>query len=145
MYIFLDVDGVLNRESDWNKHFTLNPECIANFKELVKHIPDAKIVLSSTWRNGIARDGKKAKHIEDLISMIETAGIHTVDKTAYSPDGNRSREIEYFLKRHEKDNYLILDDDRSIFDKGTSNLYIIDSIKGITSDDVTRIIKSISR
>ena len=77
--------------------------------------------------------------------MIETAGIHTIDKTAYSPDGNRSREIEYFLKSHEKDNYLILDDDRSIFDKGTSNLYIIDSIKGITSDDVTRIIKSINR
>lgn len=32
MYVFLDVDGVLNTESDWErKVYSLNSHCIASF------------------------------------------------------------------------------------------------------------------
>lgn len=143
MYIFLDVDGVLNKKSDWTRPFVLNPECVKNFVELINQISNAKIVLSSTWRNGIARDGSRAAHVEDLMNALSSAGINTIDRTANAPDGSRSKEIDYYLRRHERDSYIILDDDSSLFDEGakTRNLYIINNECGFQKNDIMEIMK----
>ena len=144
MYIFLDVDGVLNTEADWaRKVYSLNKSCVDAFGRLAKSIPNPKIVLSSTWRNGIARDGSTAVHIDDLMQALVPAGIKDLDKTAISPDGSRSREIDYYLRRHPQDSYIILDDDPSLFEDGerTAHLYLTSSQTGLTENDVVKIIK----
>lgn len=145
MYIFLDVDGVLNKRSDWIRPFSLNAECVRNFNELVTRIPNAKIVLSSTWRNGIARDGYRAAHIEDLMKALSAAGIDTIDRTANAPDGSRSKEIDYYLRRHENDSYIILDDDQNLFEDGekTKNLFVINNEYGFRKKDIAKIIKKV--
>lgn len=147
MYIFLDVDGVLNKRSDWTKPFTLNDECVRNFNELVGQINNAKIVLSSSWRSGISRNGEMAKHVEELMDKLKAVGIDTIDKTAVSPDGSRTKEIDYYLRRHEIDSYIILDDDVSLFEDGkrTRNLYLTDETTGLTGKDVSKILKNIKR
>lgn len=104
---------------------------------LLREMPNAKIVLSSTWRNGISRDGSKAAHIEDLMTKLKEAGITTIDKTAISPDGYRNKEIDYYLRRHPTDKYIILDDEISIFEKGkdTDHLYVINNTTGFSESD----------
>ena len=146
MYIFLDVDGVLNKEVDWaKKMYSLNPECVSAFIDLLSKLPDPKIVLSSTWRNGIARDGTTAVHIEDLLGALAPAGIKELDRTAFSPDGSRSKEIDYYLRRHPEDSYIILDDDPTLFEegKGTPYLYLTNARSGLTTDDVKKIMKMV--
>lgn len=144
MYIFLDVDGVLNTKADWaRKVYSLNGKCVSAFCRLVMHVSGPKIVLSSTWRNGIARDGKTAVHIDDLKKALEPAYTKDLDKTAVSPDGSRSKEIDHYLRRHPEDSYLILDDDPMLFDAGdrTPHLYLTDARTGLTERDVAKIIK----
>ena len=144
MYIFLDVDGVLNTEADWSrKVYSLNQNCINAFCRLIKSIPDPKIVLSSTWRNGIARDGNTTVHIDDLIRALKPAYDQTLDKTAVAPDGSRSKEIDFYLRRHPEDTYLILDDDPTLFAAGdtTPHLYLTNAKSGLTDSDVMKIIK----
>ena len=146
MYIFLDVDGVLNTEADWaRKIYSLNSKCVESFCKLLNSLNDPKVVLSSTWRNGIARDGTTAVHIDDLIKALEPAGIKTLDKTGVAPDGSRTKEIEYYLRRHPEDSYIILDDDPSIFDFGvkTPHLYLTSARTGLADEDVARILKQI--
>lgn len=76
MYIFLDVDGVLNTTADWKqKVYSLNPKCIEIFRSLINKMDNPKIVLSSTWRNGIARDGTTAIHIKDLLAALNNPGL----------------------------------------------------------------------
>lgn len=147
MYIFLDVDGVLNKQSDWKKPFSLNDECCYWFNTLIKALPNVKIVLSSTWRNGITRDGSKAAQIEDLMAKLKEAGINTIDKTATSLDGFRNREIDYYLRRHSADSYIILDDEDTIFEEGkrTPNLYMTDNAHGFTELDYKRLKKVLGR
>ena len=148
MYIFLDVDGVLNTKKDWErKIYSLNPKCVDEFCNLLKKIDDPKIVLSSTWRNGIARDGSTAVHIDKLQEVLSKSGISSMDKTATAPDGSRSREIDYYLRTHNKDSYIILDDDIDIFELGekTPNLFRIDPSTGLTKKDVKSILKEIKR
>lgn len=147
MYIFLDVDGVLNKQSDWKRPFSLNDECCYWFSTLIKDLPNVKIVLSSTWRNGIARDGSRAAHIDDLMIRLKAAGIETIDKTAISPDGFRNKEIDFYLRRHPADSYVILDDEESIFEEGkrTPNLYMTDNVHGFTEQDYKRLKKLLGR
>jgi hypothetical protein len=144
MYIFLDVDGVLNTEADWaRKLYSLNTKCVGAFCKLLRSMDDPKVVLSSTWRNGIAMDGRTAVHIDDLLKALEPAGIKTLDKTGMAPDGSRTKEIEHYLRRHPVDNYLILDDDPELFDrkKKTPHLYLTSANNGLTDADVTKILK----
>lgn len=146
MYIFLDVDGVLNTEADWAKRvYSLNPRCVAAFCDLIKRIPNPKVVLSSTWRNGIARDGTTAVHINDLINALAPAGITTLDKTGVASDGSRSREIDHYLRRHPSDAYFILDDDPTLFERkaATPHLYVTSAKTGLTENDVAKILKQI--
>ena len=57
MYYFLDVDGVLNKESDWRIPFSINEDCLNNFATLIKADKDPHIILSSTWRVGYTNTG----------------------------------------------------------------------------------------
>ena len=144
MYIFLDVDGVLNTEADWaRKVYSLDPKCVDSFCRLLNSLDEPKVVLSSTWRNGIARDGTTAVHIDDLIKALEPASIKSFDKTGVAPDGSRTKEIEHYLRRHSEDGYIILDDDPELFEQreNTPHLYLTSSKTGLTDTDVKRILK----
>ncbi len=146
MYIFLDVDGVLNTEVDWaRKVYSLDSRCVASFCKLLNVVNNPRIVLSSTWRNGIARDGSTAVHINDLIEALAPAGIISLDKTGVAQDGSRTKEIDHYLRRHPKDDYVILDDDPDLFDQKdkTPHLYITSAKTGLTDADVTGILQLI--
>jgi hypothetical protein len=106
-----------------------------------------KIVLSSTWRNGIARDGSTAAHIDDLMEALKPTGIFKIDKTATAPDGSRSKEIDYYLRRHDTDDYVILDDDAGLFElkERTPGLYLVNPKTGLTEKDIPKIKKSVKK
>ena len=144
MYVFLDVDGVLNTEADWaRKVYSLDSKCVDSFCKLLNSLNEPKVVLSSTWRNGIARDGTTAVHIDDLIKALKPSGIKSLDKTGIAPDGSRTKEIEHYLRRHTEDSYIILDDDPELFEQreNTPHLYLTSSKTGLTDTDVKRILK----
>ena len=148
MYVFLDVDGVLNTEADWaRKVYSLDSKCVDSFCKLLNSLHEPKVVLSSTWRNGIARDGTTAVHIDDLIKALKPSGIKSLDKTGVAPDGSRTKEIEHYLRRHSEDSYIILDDDPELFEQreNTLHLYLTSSKTGLTDTDVKRILKLLTK
>ena len=114
--IFLDIDGVLNtdayRENTEVDYFE-NPVsevhmCLLEY--LVKKT-DAKIVLSSTWREywepGEIQSDRFGNYINKL---FEKYGLAIFDKTPELRD--RSEEIDEWIKLHqgEIESYVILDD-----------------------------------
>jgi hypothetical protein len=148
MYVFLDVDGVLNTEADWaRKVYSLDSKCVDSFCKLLNSLNEPKVVLSSTWRNGIARDGTTAVHIDDLIKALKPSDIKSLDKTGIAPDGSRTKEIEHYLRRHTEDSYIILDDDPELFEQreNTPHLYLTSSKTGLTDTDVKRILKLLTK
>lgn len=148
MYIFIDIDGVLNTKEDWEERlYTLNSRCVEAFCLLLEKIDNPKIVISSTWRNGLARDGRTATHVEELMNILNNVGISYIGRTATSPKGIRSEEIDYYLRRHDEDEYLILDDDKELFilAEKTPYLYLVDPLKGITNNDVKCILRKVRK
>ena len=99
--VFLDVDGVLNSHG--------NVSIEVKKLELLKQIIDktnAKIVISSTWRNKThyLHKLKKALSKHDMQFIDCTPNFHALR----SPEQNRINEIKLWLNRREHDSiYLI--------------------------------------
>lgn len=145
MYYFLDVDGVLNKESDWRKPFTVNPICVSNFKELLNKDKDSHVILSSTWRQGFTNTGIKSASADSLMKIFDELEIRIEGST---PTSNKSRqeEIEYYIKKNGISDYLVIDDDASLFPRLTDiNIYLTDYKNGLTEKDVKKILKQIKK
>lgn len=121
VFIFLDIDGVLNDVTYIEKCYNhngkhpmsmnyapFNPKSLDNLMKLVRFIEkqeyDPKIVLSSTWRlNKIDTEIVNARLAEYGLRIYKSTPIM---------EHNRGQEIKEFLRIVEKyKTYLILDDE----------------------------------
>ena len=132
--LFLDFDGVLNSnqsatfwhnkrdQSKWESEMyqgwagTLKeyvamefcPIALSNMEELMRRVPDLKIVVSSTWR--IGETVESLKKILAPAPLVANAIISTtpVNKNR----GARGLEIQAWLDKHpDVENFVIVDDD----------------------------------
>ena len=111
--IFLDVDGVLN-DIEWfyhNKYIDIDEEKVKLLAEIY-HRTDAKIVLSSTWREMKSyNDNLSMKTYQMLVDILAKYKMEIIDHTPVH-DMIRPLEIKEWLGKHpEVDKYASLDDD----------------------------------
>ena len=141
MYYFLDVDGVLNKKSDWKRPFTVNSECVRNFKRLMEQDKESHVILSSTWRQGVTNTGVTSERDDSLIKMFDNFGIKIEGTTPVS-NKSRQEEIEYYIRRNGVRDYLVLDDDESLFPRPKEiNLFLTNYRYGLTQKDVKKILR----
>ena len=115
MYIFLDIDGVLNTEADWGRLYCLKKEHI---DKLCDDYPNSKIILISSWKNGfISRNNKNnSEPIKRLESMLSN-NVSIIGKTELSNDISRNIQIDEYIKVHPSiTQYVVIDDDTSEYD-----------------------------
>lgn len=122
--IFLDFDGVINSQRSFKKEAKLNrrdpsrqvivnqtlcPDATANLKLLMDQVPDAKVVISSTWRRIFDLDWLKQKLSSYGLDSSRVIGI-TPGTDQYDM---RGAEIQEWLDTNPGvTNYVILDDNR---------------------------------
>ena len=105
--IFLDIDGVLNVINQGRDEFghKFNPKFVENLKTIIDQT-NAKIVISSTWRNAGLAKMQLMWEVRDLPGEV-------IDITPNFRHTNavRGEEIAEWLRLNEVDRYVILDDD----------------------------------
>lgn len=113
--ILLDLDGVLITTAPWEPdkmhedgYSDFNPICVTNLNRIIKDT-GYDIILSSARRVDI--------QIDKMNEYFEARGVIKLIKDyvpIYKEASNRREEIEMFLEEHNPNNYLILDDDKSL-------------------------------
>lgn len=136
--VFLDIDGVLNQLQ--RNYIDIN--CVKHLHEIIKLI-NGKVVLISSWRKGYSNLGKSSPQIEELKQIFNKFGIEIVGRT--KDLNNRADEIRDYIKSHEVNKWIILDDDKEEYDKTTDNLYLVNCKTGLTTKDVKQIKKNICK
>ena len=117
--IFLDIDGVLNSSAYFKENKSKGHADISDFhlQMLAKiyHTCNAKIVLSSSWRELDVEDLHVYWMYQYLLDELARYDMEIIDKTPIV-DMNRPLEIKTWLdNRPDKDeiNFISLDDDWS--------------------------------
>lgn len=129
--IFLDVDGVLNKHSDYRvassagHGLIVNNELVDRLLEIIKDT-GAKLVLSSSWR--ILDQG------EEYLNKMGLTFIGKTDTNNYSEDSNhyRGSQIQRWLDKNDVEEYVILDDDSDMLFSQLPNFIQTDPEYGIT-------------
>ena len=149
LYIFLDIDGVLNAKPDWTIKFSIRESCLMALKECVKQLrkiyPEIRVVICSTWRAGKSVNGDSdAKQYLVLRNKLQDIGIDIYGETPISNKG-RQAEVEYYIRRNAINYSLIIDDDPSLYDDiSRLNFYKPDYRTGLKKEDVKRIVKQLN-
>lgn len=121
VYIFLDIDGVLNNVRSFERQYQYSQKgieipyiyqdidynCVMVLKQLCQELPNCHIVLSSSWRN----HSKAVKQLEALFQHHDLPPIES--KTPCLKNACRGVEIEKYCKEHNIsfDDIVILDDE----------------------------------
>lgn len=115
--IFLDIDGVLNRDEYRRQQLRqgdysviLEDALIGQLQTLVER-SGALIVLISSWRKFWRKEGSIDSAGQRMDAALGAYGLTLWDKTPVLKDGTRSDEVEQWLREHPfVDQYVILDD-----------------------------------
>lgn len=153
--IFLDIDGVLNSartQETFRDYVFVSDDKVMLLKELVEQT-DAKIVLSSSWREGWALKDKypKCRHVDVELyeALCDKLAQYDLKLFDYTGKGRmRGLEIDEWLKReHDEkiESFVILDDmDETDFWPHSSHLVQTDISKGLTKKCVEMAIKKLN-
>lgn len=146
---FFNVDGLLNKSSDWRKPFTINYDLTNIFcRFLAKH--DLIPVMTSSWRIGFNKSGDmgNAPYIKELEAIFARYGLRIYDKTPILKGRPRDKEIERFLYFHHNPQYIVIDGDPDEYEKADSHVCFIDPESGFTKKDAhnaERLLRKIER
>lgn len=137
--IFLDIDGVLNSHEYWKREGSatsgafeytsikrwvadIDPRAVKRLNRLIRKT-GAKVVLSTSWRQGAPPEFFKGNTLEFLQEVLEMRGFRgkIIGETPYLPGRPRSDEIRtwagnYKLELQERredelETFVVLDDD----------------------------------
>lgn len=115
MIIFLDFDGVLHPEPYARPELLLRE--LPRLERVLRHFPQAQIVVSSTWRNT-----RTLGELQDLFSpdvarqvIGVTPAWRDLDQVVYSYQ--RQAEVEAWLRANRSpwDRFVVLDDRAWLF------------------------------
>jgi hypothetical protein len=147
--IFLDIDGVLNSHESFNEYHTrtgkpsngsqFSPGAVANLNALLAAVPDAEVVISSSWRI--------LHPLEELRALFASNGV-TDRIIGVTPNLNTIRGVE--IARWLYDNRLwlgvdvhiaIIDDDDA--DMGSLVPYLVQTkfAKGMQTEHISQAVE----
>lgn len=136
--IFLDIDGVLRPVTGQG----FNKKCIENINTLIKET-DAKIVISSTWRQRGIEEVKKFLYDNNLKGeIIDITPIFVISKSNgeewFKPTNikaSRGMEIKEWINNYTSMNryiesYVIIDDSEDVFLRQLEHYVKVEQTKG---------------
>jgi hypothetical protein len=143
--IFLDIDGVLNSVRstvalgfEWpytDEEKSLDPIAVGLLKSLCVKT-DAKIVISSTWRQGRTK--------QDFLDIFAHYGWDDFPIIGVTPKMHtiRGTEIEYWLlNSREVEQYVILDDSDDMLASHMDNFVRVNLTNGLSLEDYVKALK----
>lgn len=162
--IFIDFDGVLNTESyqvqlrnagmpAWDEYGQLfDPEAVNNLKTVLEAVPDALLVINSSWKlEGLDRmkelwkvrrlPGKIHSVTPDYVPDLQKIDLDSYDNiTLLAGKGN---EVKRWLESNTPEGceYVIFDDVPDFLPDQFSHLVQTDPRTGITVEDAIKAIE----
>ena len=139
MVIFLDFDGVLRREGA--PLYQLEKPLVSRFEETLRAIPDATVVITSSWREAFSLAEMRRFFSNDIAArIVGTTPIAQNREGCY-----RHREVVAYLKRNGPEGrpWVALDDDPEHYPAGAP-VVLVDARKGFDEEAADRLVAMVN-
>lgn len=131
--IFCDFDGMIRVGDKFSK------SAVSNLNKLLKEVPEAKIVISSSWRH------KGMKVCKDTLSANGVDVGRVIGMTdILKNDPERGHHIQRWLDSHKEVDKFVILDDKSDMRPEMRELVQTNPHVGLTSADVKKAVKLLS-
>lgn len=134
MILFLDLDGVLRRET--SPLYVLDDDCRDALECAVRDLPDVRIVITSAWRIEFSLDEIRSRFSLDVASRI----VGATPVSAFPTEFSRHLEVLEYLGRHgaAEEPWIAIDDDPLNYPL-SGRIILIDPTCGFGPDDAERL------
>ena len=129
MLLFLDLDGVLRRQD--SELYRLEADCLAAFEDTLRWLPEAEVIITSSWREVMPLPQLRALFSDDLRDRI--VGVTPLARLR---DGHyRHHEVLAYLRLHGLSDgpWIAIDDHPEHYPAGCEVL-LIDPTRGFDRD-----------
>jgi hypothetical protein len=136
MLIFLDFDGVLRRED--SPRYRFEKVLRVAFEAAVRCIPDAEIVVTSTWREVVGLTGLRKLFSPDVAERILGVTPFALVRDDYC----RYREILAYLEQigAEGRQWVAVDDTPAHYPRGFP-LILVDPARGFGREEAEKLLE----
>ena len=136
MFIFLDFDGVLRRKQ--SPLYKLEEDCLRTFENGVRFLPNAQIVITSSWREAFSLSQMRRLFSPDIAERI--VGVTPTEWGR--EDQYRYREVLSFLRRngYSGTHWIAIDDEAFHYPPGFNNLVLVDGSRGFDAAAAERML-----
>ncbi|MFN9649453.1 MAG: HAD domain-containing protein [Pseudanabaena sp.] len=107
MWIFLDIDGVLVPEKKFDRpvskedYMKFDPECIEKFENVLRRFTEAKVVISSSWREIFPFEVIPPLFSTDITSRIVGATPFLETRIIHDFQFLRHQEVLEYLRQNQ--------------------------------------------
>ncbi len=137
MWIFLDIDGVLVPEKEFDSPggkgnlLRFHPHCLAQFESVLARYPDVSVVISSSWREVFAFEQVRPLFSPHIIPQVVGFTPFLDVKVLHQFQYLRHQEVLEFLRQHkaEDDLWVAIDDIREHYPPD-ANVVVTDAYEG---------------
>ena len=139
LYVFLDVDGVLNVKTNEGCGIKdVSMFCVRRLVEALEDYTDVHIVLTSEWRKWFHLTDYCDSYLKSLQRYLRKYDLEICDKTNDVEYATRELQIKQYIKKNRIKNFIILDDEKYHYAFDTKELYLVDSRIGFSKQDVEK-------
>lgn len=131
--LFLDIDGVLNKDRTkefYNGVIGLDQKLLNLYLPWLTKHPEVKVVLSSTWR-------KKPEHK----AYLSSRGLSWISETPFLPGQSRGAEIKRWLEGNPQVTHFAILDDMGFMYELSTHLVRTSPIRGLEPKRLRRVEK----
>ncbi|WP_426303981.1 HAD domain-containing protein [Acidovorax facilis] len=132
--LFLDFDGVLHPEHcHESKHFC----CLPILEDAVRHVPECRVVITSTWRQEKSYEALVQKFSPDIAAVIKGVTPRYQDLTSVPntlAGYEREAECHAWLWANNLPacNWVAVDDRSWLYRPFCKSLFLVDGRTGLT-------------
>ncbi|MFN5922770.1 MAG: HAD domain-containing protein [Pseudanabaena sp.] len=107
MWIFLDIDGVLVPEKKFDRpvskedYMKFDPECLEKFENVLRRFTEAKVVISSSWREIFPFEVIPPLFSTDITSRIVGATPFLETRIIHDFQFLRHQEVLEYLRQNQ--------------------------------------------
>ena len=145
--IFLDIDGVLIAYPE-GEHTPpkFTPRCVEAFRSILKAVPSARVVFSTTWRWPEHVNRLHEQWVDNgFPESLAIGGTPDTRQDPYvSPFYRRGLQIKLWLDSHpDVTNWVVLDDDRAATEPilRSDRCVFTNPARGLTTGDAERAVE----